>query len=109
MVWYWSRYNRHAVVFQGEIDRLRGMRQAAIESAGLTATPPKSTIFDAPDAGFGFGVAKMHKTIFDELKSLRVKSLDARAARLLPEDQRCIAHEKDPQTRTLTRCSAGYR
>ena len=96
--------SRLAVAFQGEIDRLRGMRQAAIESAGLTATPPKSTIFDAPDAGFGFGVAKVHKTIFDELKSLRVKSLDERAARLLPEDQRRIAHEKastDPYSNSL--------
>ena len=31
----------------------------------------------------------------DELKSLRVKSLDERAARLLPEDQRRIARPRN--------------
>ena len=42
-----------AAGLQAEIARARALRADALSAEGATA-PPKSTLFDVPDAGFGY-------------------------------------------------------
>ena len=37
-----------------EIARIRRLRDEALETAGLAASPPQSAVFDQPDEGFGY-------------------------------------------------------
>jgi len=90
---FFNSDSRWAKEMQEEVERLRTLRAAALEEAGLTDTPPKSAIFDAPNAGFGAGTTKVHKQVFDEIRALRVDGLVVRAKNLLPADQRRIAFE----------------
>ena len=49
-----------ATELQAKIARARALRAGALGTAGVT-DPPKSTLFDVPDAGFGYGASKIQK------------------------------------------------
>ena len=50
-----------------EIARIQCLRDEALESAGLAASPPQSAVFDWPDEGFGYRIGKVQKRAFDPL------------------------------------------
>ena len=74
-----------------EIARIRRLRDEALESAGLAASPPQNAVFDRPDEGFGYRIGKVQKRAFDDIKGLRAKGLQRRASELPPADQRRMA------------------
>ena len=83
-----------ATEFQSEIDRLKALHASALEAAGLTADPDSKGIFDKPNIRFGHGVDKLHRKMFDEIRSLEAKALLRRARRLMPNDPRKLAFEQ---------------
>ena len=58
-----------------EIARIRRLRDEALESAGLAASPPQSAVFDRPDEGFGYRIGKVQKRSFNDIKGLSAKGL----------------------------------
>ena len=68
---------------QKDTARIRRLRDEALESAGLAANPPHSSVFDRPDEGIGYR--------FDETKGLRAKGLERRADNPTRADQRRMA------------------
>ena len=46
---------------QGEITRIRHLRDEAPELAGLVANPPQSAVCDQPDEGIGYRIGKAQK------------------------------------------------
>ena len=74
-----------------EIARIRHLRGEALVSAGLTANPPQSAVFDRPDEGSGYRIGKVQKRAFDEAKDLRARGLERRAGDLPSADQRRMA------------------
>ena len=83
---------RMAQEMKEEIAQIRRLRDEALESAGLAASPPKSAVFDRPDDGFGYRIGKVQKRAFDDIKGLRAKGLERRASNL---PRRPAAHGLD--------------
>ena len=75
---------------QGEVARIRSLRDEALESAGLAANTPQSAVFDRPDEGIGYRIGKVQKKAFDEIKGLRAKGLEQRA--VTPPPNRLAAY-----------------
>ena len=82
---------RMAREMKEEIARTRRLRDEALESAGLAASPPQSAVSDRPDEGFGYRIGKVQKRAFDDNRGLRAKGLPRRASELPPADQRRMA------------------
>ena len=74
-----------------EIAPIRHLRGEALVSAGLTANPPQSAVFDRPDEGFGYRIGKAQKRAFDEIRGFRARGLELRAGELPSADQRRMA------------------
>ena len=81
-----------ATEFKTEIARIKGLRAQAIIAAGLEALP--NEILDKPDNNFGFGVEKLHRQLFDEIRHHEAEALRLRAGRLPPDDPRKITFEQ---------------
>ena len=81
-----------ATEFKSEIARIKELRAQAIAAAGREATP--NEIFDRPDNSFGFGVEKLHRQLFDEIRRHEAEALRLRAGRLPPDDPRKITFEQ---------------
>ena len=81
-----------ATEFKTEIARIKELRAQAIVAAGREATP--NEIFDRPDNSFGFGVEKLHRQLFDEIRYHEAEALRQRAGRLPPDDPRKITFEQ---------------
>ena len=82
-----------ATAMQGEIERAKGMKAAAVTAAGIV-TPLDEDVVDVPAEEFGFEVTKLQRAIFDAIRPIQLKALKRRAARLLPDDQRKLAFEQ---------------
>ena len=81
-----------ATEFKTEIARIKELRAQAIVAAGREATP--NEIFDRPDNSFNFGVEKLHRQFFDEIRHHEAEALRQRAGRLPPDDPRKITFEQ---------------
>ena len=82
-----------ATELQAEIARARALRDDALSAAGVTSSP-KSTLFDVPDAGFGYRAIKVQKQVLDEVRGARLIALENLASNLLPDDLGRKAFEK---------------
>ena len=71
-----------AVELQAKVVWARALRAGALSATGA-AVPPKSTIFDVPDAGFGYRTSKVQQ-VLDEARGARLTALENRASILLP-------------------------
>ena len=63
------------------------------------AVPPKRSLFDIPDAGFGYRTTKAQKQVLGEIRGARLTAFENRASGLLPDDQRRSAFEKGHKER----------
>jgi hypothetical protein len=78
-----------------EIERIKALRTTSLKSAGYDeADFPKSDAFDAPTEGFGYGLSKLQRTLFDEIRKFDAEGLLLRASRLQADDQRKLAFEQ---------------
>ena len=77
-----------ATEFKSEVARIKELRAQAIVAAGREATP--NEVFDRPDNSFGFGVEKLHRQLFNEIRHHEAEALRLRAGRLPPDDPRKI-------------------
>jgi hypothetical protein len=84
---------RMAAELQAEIARARVLRDGAPSAAGATA-PPKSNLFDVPNAGFGYRASKAQRQVLEEVRVARLTALENRASNPHPDDQRRRAFEK---------------
>ena len=76
-----------------EIRRVKDLRNKATRAAGL-ADPPRHSVFDEPEEGFGAGADKLHRLIFDDIRGHEARALAARARTLMPSDQRRLAFQQ---------------
>ena len=76
-----------------EIRRVKDLRNKATRAAGL-ADPPRHSVFDEPEEGFGAGADKLHRLIFDDIREHEARALAARARTLMPSDQRRLAFQQ---------------
>ena len=94
----WERFfqssNPWAEEMKAEIERVKTLQQSALAAAGLGEAPPTSEVFDQPAEGFGAGIKKLHKDMFDEIRKYETEAMRARASKLPPSDQRKLAFEQ---------------
>ena len=78
---------------QAEIAQAWAFRANALGATGVIV-PPKSTLFDVSDAGFGYRTSKVQKQVLDEVRGARLIALENLASNLLPDDLGRKAFEK---------------
>ena len=83
-----------ATEMQSEITRVKGLRNAALAEAGLSASPPEHAVFDASPMGFGACIKKLHRVLFDDIRAHEATALHRRASLLRPNDQRRMAFQQ---------------
>ena len=84
---FYARGSRYALALQSKWSRLQWARNGAITVAGL-ATPPIKTVLDASAKAFGHKAVKLHRAIFNEIRSYRSFEIYARACKLTRDDPR---------------------
>ena len=65
------------------------------------AVPPKRSLFDIPDAGFGYRASKVQKQVLGEVWGARLTALGNRASNLPPNGQRRRAFDKGHKGQVL--------
>ena len=73
--------SRYALTLQSDWGRHKRARNGAITAAGL-ATPPTKTALDASASAFEHKVKKLHRAVFNEIRSYRRLEICARACEL---------------------------
>ena len=77
-----------------QISQVKGRWKSCLYSAGFVADEEEDPVFSVPDAGFGFGQRKLHKTMQDKLRGLDMRYLHILAKQeLRGDDQRRLAFE----------------
>ena len=79
---------------ESEIERVKSLRENALAADGRSNNPPAHGIFDAPSEGFGAGVKKLHRQLFDDIQGHEAAALTHRASALRPNDQRKLAFQQ---------------
>ena len=74
MATYFASGCRTARETQDEIAQIRRLRDEALESAGLAANPPQSSVFDRPDESTGYRIGKAQKMAFDDRRRPSTRS-----------------------------------
>ena len=82
---------------RSEIERVKSLRKAVLAAVGRT--PPESATFDTPTEGFGHGIKKLQRHLFDDIRAHEAKAMGYRASRLQPNDQRKLAFEQSSSCR----------
>jgi len=44
-------------------------KETALSAAQRPNPPPANEVFDTPDTGFGFGIEKLHRAVFNEIRA----------------------------------------
>ena len=88
------------------ISQLSTGRPAAHDRRAGRRTPSKSTLFDVPDAGFGYRTSKVQRQVLGEVRGARPIALENRASNLLPDNQRRRALRRATTTSNPTRSLA---
>jgi hypothetical protein len=96
---FFSSESRWAQELEAEIERVKALRQSALTAAGRSANKPASEVFDAPTEGFGNGVKKLQRQLFDDIRAHEAKGIGRRASRLPRDDQRKLAFEQSSECR----------
>ena len=79
---------------ESEIGRVKSLRVNALAADGRSNNPPAHDIFDVPSEGFGAGVKKLHRQLFDDIRGHEAAALARRASALRPNDQRKLAFQQ---------------
>jgi len=87
-----------AAGLQAGTARAQILRAEALGAMGVTVSP-KSTLFDVPNAGFGYRTSKVQKQVLGEVWGARLTALGNRASNLPPNGQRRRAFEKGHKDR----------
>jgi len=77
---------------------------AALSAAQGPHPPPANEVFDTPDTGFGFGIEKLHRAVFNEIRAHDAEALRLRADKLPPNGPRRLAFQNsrtDKSSNTL--------
>jgi hypothetical protein len=96
---FFSSGSEWAKELESEIIRVKDLRSKALDAAGRSLRPPENKTFDTPNTGFGHGVKKLHRAIFDDIRALEAEALQRRAAKLPQNDQRKLAFEQSRSCR----------
>jgi hypothetical protein len=94
-----SSESKWAQELESEIERVKALRQSALAAAGRSTNAPASEVFDAPTEGFGNGVKKLHRQLFDDIRGHEAKAMGRRASQLPRDDQRKLAFEQSSECR----------
>ena len=65
---------------ESEIGRVKSLRVNALAADGRSNNPPAHDIFDVPSEGFGAGVKKLHRQLFDDIRGHEAAALARRAS-----------------------------
>ena len=79
-------------------------KETALSAAQRPNPPPANEVFDTPDTGFGFGIEKLHRAVFNEIRAHDAEALRLRADKLPPNDPRRLAFQNsrtDKSSNTL--------
>ena len=77
-----------------QISQVKGRWTSCLHSAGFVADEEDDSVFSVPDAAFGFGLRKLHKTMQGKLRGFDARYLDLLAKQgLRGDDQRRLAFE----------------
>jgi hypothetical protein len=96
---FFSSGSKWAQELESEIERVKALRQSALAAAGRSANAPASAVFDTPTEGFGNGVKKLQRHLFDDIRGHEAKAMGRRASQLPRDDQRKLAFEQSSECR----------
>jgi hypothetical protein len=96
---FFSSGSEWAQELKSEIERVKALRQTALTAADRSANPPACSAFDVPTEGFGNGIKKLQRQLFDDIRAHEAEALALRAARLPRDDQRKLAFEQSSECR----------
>ena len=75
-----------------QISQVKERWTSCLYSAGFVADEEEDPVFSVPDAAFGFGLRKLHKTMQDKLRGFDARYVDLLAEQeLRGDDQRRLA------------------
>ena len=78
--------------FESEIKRLKALRNDSLVAAERHLDPPTHEIFDQPDNCFGLRIDKLHRRLFNDIRSHDAEAMRLRALQLPLDDPRRIAY-----------------
>ena len=96
---FFSSESKWAEELESEIERLKALRQSALAAAGRSANAPASAVFDTPTEGFGNGVKKLQRQLFDDIRGHEAKAMGRRASQLPRDEQRKPAFKQSSECR----------